>query len=100
MKPVKLQSQAKKELRRARSWYEEREAGLGNELLDEVLEALEKIERDNLIGVRLEQTRFRFHRLQRFPYVIYYECLQDRIRVVAIAHGRQRPGYWKRRKPE
>ncbi len=100
MKPVKLQSQAKGELRQARSWYEQRETGLGNELLDEVLEAVERIERDNSIGIQYEQTRFRFHRLKRFPYVIYYECLSDRVRVVAIAHGRQRQGYLKRRKPE
>jgi len=100
VKPVKLQSQAKRELKQARSWYERRQAGLGDELLDDVLNALEKIERDNLIGVQCEGTRFRFYRLGGFPYVLYYECLPDRVRIVAIAHSRRRLGYWRRRKPE
>jgi toxin ParE1/3/4 len=100
VKPVVLQSQAKAELRKARLWYNNRQAGLGQELLDEVLAALDKIEHDNLIGIQYENTRYRFHCLHRFPYVIYYECLPDRVRVVAIAHERRRPDYWKRRKPE
>jgi len=99
VKPVVLQSEAKAELRRARLWYDRRRPGLGQGLLDEVLAALDRIERDNFVGLLYESTRFRFRRLNRFPYVIYYECLPDRVRVVAIAHERRRPGYWKRRKP-
>jgi toxin ParE1/3/4 len=98
--PVVLQSEAKAELRKARHWYDKQRQGLGHELLDEVLAALDKIERDNSIGLRHENTRFRFHCLDRFPYIIFYECLTDRVRVVAIAHERRRPGYWKRQKPE
>lgn len=100
MKRVVLQSLAKAELRKARLWHEQRQAGLGQELFDEVLVALERIERDNLVGLAYESTRYRFYCLHRFPYVIYYECLPDRVRVVAIAHSRRRPGYWMRRKPE
>ena len=100
MKPVKVQSQALRELRKARSYLDRQTPGLGDELLVEVLESLSKIERDNLIGVRYEETRFRFYRLKRFSYVIFYECMPDRVRVVAIAHSRRRPGYWMRRKPE
>jgi toxin ParE1/3/4 len=100
VKPIVLQSQAKSELRKARQWYESQQSGLGHDLLAEVLRALERIECDNLIGVQYENTRYRFYRLNRFPYVIYYECLPNRVRVVAIAHERRRPGYWRRRKPE
>jgi toxin ParE1/3/4 len=100
VKPVKVQSQALRELRKARSYLDRQASGLGDELLVEVLESLSKIERDNLIGVRYEETRFRFYRLKRFSYVIYYECMPDRVRVVAIAHSRWRPGYWMSRKPE
>ena len=33
-------------------------------------------------------------RLRRFPYVIVYVVAGDVVRVVAIAHERQLPGYW------
>jgi toxin ParE1/3/4 len=32
---------------------------------------------------------------RRFPYVIVYEVLENRIFIWAIAHGSRRPGYWK-----
>jgi plasmid stabilization system protein ParE len=100
VKPLVLQSEAKSELRKARIWYERQQPGLGQQLLGEVLDALDRIERDNLVGLSYENTRYRFYCLHRFPYVIYYECLPDRVRVVAVAHERRRPGYWWRRNPE
>ena len=100
MKPVVVERLARAELRKARDWYEAKRAGLGHELLAEVFAALERTERDNEVGMRFRNTRFRFRLLRRFPYVIYYECRPERVRVVAIAHERQREGYWIRRKPE
>lgn len=35
--------------------------------------------------------------LRRFPFVVVYRVTQSRIEVVAVAHGRRRPGYWKDR---
>jgi plasmid stabilization system protein ParE len=42
--------------------------------------------------------RFRKFGLQRFPYLVFYRELDDRIEVVAIAHGAREPGYWLKRK--
>lgn len=99
MKPVLVERLPRKELRKARDWYERKQAGLGSRLLSEVLEALARIEQHSEIGPRYKSTRFRFYALRRFPYVIYYECLPNHVRVIAIAHQRQREAYWKRRKP-
>ncbi|MHB0958931.1 MAG: hypothetical protein ACYC0X_26630 [Pirellulaceae bacterium] len=35
--------------------------------------------------------------MKRFPFVVIYRVTTDRIEIVAIAHGRRKPGYWKRR---
>jgi len=35
--------------------------------------------------------------LQRFPFAVVYRELPSVIQVVAIAHGRRRPGYWRER---
>jgi toxin ParE1/3/4 len=32
--------------------------------------------------------------LKRFPFVIVYRAGESRIEIVAVAHGRRRPGYW------
>jgi hypothetical protein len=36
--------------------------------------------------------------LKRFPFTIVYEVTQTRIAVIAVAHQRQRPGYWRARR--
>jgi plasmid stabilization system protein ParE len=42
--------------------------------------------------------RFRRAVVRRFPYLVFYRDLADRIEVVAIAHGAREPGYWLKRK--
>ena len=34
---------------------------------------------------------------QRFPFQLVYRVVDNRIQVVAIAHGRRKPRYWKSR---
>jgi plasmid stabilization system protein ParE len=45
-----------------------------------------------------------FLRLRRFPYVIYFERVSDvsdeRIQVLAVAHGSRCPGYWRYRRDD
>jgi hypothetical protein len=94
-----LLDEAKRELRKSRQWYDKRQAGLGVELLEEFLDSLAKIERNPKIGIRYLHTDFRFHRMTRFPFVIYYVELVDHICIMTVAHNRRRPAYWMRRKP-
>jgi plasmid stabilization system protein ParE len=35
--------------------------------------------------------------LQRFPFSVVYRIEDQRILIVAVAHARRRPGYWKAR---
>ena len=35
--------------------------------------------------------------MRRFPYLVIYMEQVEQVIVVAVAHGRRRPGYWKRR---
>jgi hypothetical protein len=35
----------------------------------------------------------------RFPYVVFYAIVNnDTIRVLAVAHTKRKPGYWKKRR--
>jgi len=36
--------------------------------------------------------------LRRFPYSLVYQVKTDELRVIALAHHRQKPGYWRGRK--
>jgi plasmid stabilization system protein ParE len=35
--------------------------------------------------------------LRHFPFSVVYRIEPQRVVIVAVAHGRRRPGYWKRR---
>jgi len=35
--------------------------------------------------------------LRRFPFVIVFRREVTRVEIIAIAHGRRRPGYWRER---
>jgi toxin ParE1/3/4 len=39
----------------------------------------------------------RRYRFRRFPYVMVYHTTPERILVLAVAHVKRRPGYWKTR---
>jgi toxin ParE1/3/4 len=32
--------------------------------------------------------------LSKFPYLLVYRATEDRIEVIAVAHGHRKPGYW------
>lgn len=80
----------------ARDWYEEQREGLGDEFLEAVREKLDEIQQSPLHHpaghrqVRRAQTR-------RFPYIIYYRDLAERIDVVAVMHGHRNPRSWRTR---
>ena len=86
---------AKSELIDAVAYYETQSAGLGDEFLREVEEALQSIARNPRIGSLYKTTGLRHVRVRRFPYVVFYLNSQttQTLWIVAVAHGKRRPDY-------
>ena len=87
---------AELELAAAMRIGESRAIGLGRDLLGEVERVVALLCDLPDIGERLDHRRRRFS-LQRFPFGIIYRVAGDELRILAIAHRRQRPGYWRSR---
>jgi toxin ParE1/3/4 len=87
------------EVTEAAQFYETRSPGLGSALLDEVQRSLDQIamtpEAYQQIGRRVRRRS-----LWRFPYNLVYAAYPDRIRIVAFAHQKRRPFYWRKRLKE
>lgn len=98
MKPVIIHRKARAELDEAIAYYEQQRAGLGLALQSAVEQVTRRIQQNPQIGAPYKTTELRHYILQRFPYVIFYAELEEAIWVVAIAHGRRRPDYWRKRK--
>ena len=93
--------EAEEELAAAASWYDERRPGLGQELFVAVEEAFRLIRQFPEIGKRAPEVSkasgVRKIALEGFPYWVVYQELPSLLYVVAIAHFRRRPGYWRGR---
>lgn len=97
MRRVDLHPEAYTELSQAMSWYENQAKGLGDSFLDEVEGAISAIkETPEQWPIYGEGVRsFLVH---RFPFAIVYRHDDTKIQVLAVAHLRRKPGYWKGRK--
>lgn len=88
---------AQDDVRSTRDWYEERRPGLGSAFVQRLEACIAQIERNPEIGPIVDEDSRRAQ-LRRFPYVVYYELLEnDDILVLAVWHGRRDPEGWKER---
>jgi hypothetical protein len=54
---------------------------------------LSELARDPWISQRWDE-EYRFRRVPRFPYIVYFRIIGMRVFVVAIIHERRKPGRW------
>jgi hypothetical protein len=89
-----------RELRAARQWYNRRAPGVGDRLADlvdekvgEIAGAPESFPRDR------QDPIVRRARVTKYPYTLIFMIIADDAVVVllALAHGKRKPGYWKKR---
>ena len=90
-----LQS-ARREMQGAIQYYDRQRFGLGQELAAELDTVLERIASDPTSYEQVEPGVFRLS-TRRFPYAVVYVVRSEGVLVVAVQHGKRRPGYWKRR---
>jgi plasmid stabilization system protein ParE len=91
---------AREELDAAGEWYDEQLRGLSLGLLDAVQEAIDLVmerpeawQQDVVVGGHA----IRRIVMKRFPFSVVYYVADDEVRIVALAHAKLRPGYWRRR---
>jgi len=95
---VRIAGPASEEFSEAVRWYESRRPGLGAELYDAVKATIESIERQPEIGATAyEDTKSRRVLVTHFPYHVVYRLEDAEIVILAIAHMKRRPGFWKHR---
>ena len=77
-------------------WYRERSITAAERLVGEINQAIERIlEAPERWPTGLRGTRK--VKLPSFPFLIIYRESDHTIAVLAVAHGRRGPGYWKER---
>lgn len=80
-------------------YYEKDHPGRGVRFVAAVDAVLAQIAGAALRFPILYDPDIRSAKVKRFPYRIVYVVIDDAIDVIAVAHAKRRPGYWRRRLP-
>ena len=95
-KGIGLHEDALAEAQAAYDWYASQDPTAAEAFIDELDQAMERlIEFPNLGGSYSSKTRR--YVMKRFPYTLIYRERPRIIEIVAVAHARRKPGYWKKR---
>jgi plasmid stabilization system protein ParE len=94
---VRYLDSAREEAFAAGDYYEQQARGLGADFFAVLDDAVEMIMAAPGIGAEYEIGSRRLV-LPRFPYNLVYEVHDDLLLIVAVAHQRRHPDYWRRRR--
>lgn len=93
---ISIHEEALEEALAAANWYRERSPRAAQRFGSELNQAIDKI----LTAPHRwpqETNGTRKLKLPCFPFLVIYRESRNTIQVLAVAHGRRRPGYWKTR---
>lgn len=94
--PVILRPEADADIQANHDYLNQVRAGLGNQFLARVREALGQIElMPHLYGIVWKDVRAT--RIRQFKHIIYYVVFANRVEVLAILHGSRDPSIWQSR---
>jgi toxin ParE1/3/4 len=94
--PYSFHPEAEREFVDAVLFYESRIAGLGRQFSAEVQRIITLVREYPDAGAPI-RLPVRKTLIDRFPYAIFYRHDRESVHILAVAHLRQRPGYWRRR---
>lgn len=95
---VRFHPAALDEAQAAAEWYGNRSRGAAEAFLNELDRTIDLISQhpEQYQSYELGSRRAMLH---KFPYMIVFREGTVGIEIIAVAHGRRRPGYWRDRGP-
>ena len=79
-------------------WYEEQQAGLGNEFLRDVIATINRIALNPLIyRVRYRRRPVRWAYTRRFPYRVVFHIVDDTVVIDTVIHTARHNRVWRQR---
>jgi plasmid stabilization system protein ParE len=93
---VEILPEAEAEIREAFLWYVERSRIAADAFRTEALTIIDRLGVDALMWPE-DEDAIRRHVLRHFPYTVFYEIRGNTVTVLAVAHQRRKPGYWRER---
>lgn len=96
--PISFHPAGARELTQAADYYELVREGLGQKFLEAFERTIDQIRRHPEAAPIVGQSVRKALLESRFPYSVLYSIRPAEIRILAVAHHRRRPLYWRRRR--
>jgi plasmid stabilization system protein ParE len=93
---ISIHEAAEIELNDAADFYDIACVNLGSAFIDEVQRTIKKIS-EFPEAAPVIRRQIRKKPIAKFPYSVIYSVRLDEIRILAVAHQKRRPFYWKSR---
>ena len=104
MRGLRVLDAAATEAVEAAGWYEARRVGLGDDFHSEFKLVLDRLREGILPGTpwrgRLGERGVKRLLMRRFPFSVVFVTARDHVVVLALAHQRRKPNYWRDRLSE
>lgn len=78
------------------AWYYSHGPSIASDFEREIERSLRLITQSPLRWPKYDEKRRRLV-VRKFPYSIIYELIGEQIVILAVAHGRRKPYYWRKR---
>jgi len=92
---VVLAAGAENDIAEAFTWYLERNATAADAFRAEVFETIDRLAEGPLSWPADDEGN-RKRVVKRFPYTVWFEALGSTVTVLAVAHHKRRPAYWRK----
>jgi len=93
---IRFRPAAARELTADVRYYNKHYYGRGDRFAAAVERALLAIAESPLAFPLLYEPDIRSAKVERFPYRVVYVVVEENIDVIAVAHAKRRPAYWRR----
>ena len=97
---VVIRPEVEQDVAEASSWYESRQAGLGAEFVEEIIQVWEAIKANPLLNSRRHPRKnIHWRYPERFPYRVIYEIVEAErtVIVAAVLHAARHDRHWQQR---
>lgn len=94
---VEFHPDAQEDLYGAMDWYNNERAGLGSTFVTAVERTVQTVAASPMVGSSVGKELRRIL-VPTFPYSVIYAVEEQRLWIVAVAHFRRRPTYWRDRR--
>lgn len=89
--------EAESDIEKAFEWYEDKDEGLGPDLVMEIRSSINRITKGPM-AYPIVRGKTRRILLDRFPYSVFYTVVDDIVKVIGCIHQRRSPRVWRSRK--